>query len=316
MEPTSVAVIGAGISGIACARTLVDAGLDVVVLDRGQHVGGRMAVRTEQGRAVDIGASYFTAAEPGFEAVLRSWVEQGLARPWTDTFSVYEQGQLRASTGPMRWAGTGGLRSLIENLAEGLDVRQAQVSQVGPGPTVDGQPVRAAVLAMPDPQARRLLHPQLGAEAAALNAGFEPVLALTAAWASRGWDENLDGMFINGDDQLSWIADDGRRRGDGAPVLVAHSTPATAAAFLDAPKQAIQPMLAALLRILDIGNEPSWTQLQRWTYARPTGTRSERYLLSDSGIGACGDGWSDKPRVEAAYLSGVALGTALAARYA
>lgn len=316
MEPTQVAVIGAGISGIACARTLVDAGVDVVVLDRGRHLGGRMAVRTDHGRAVDIGASYFTAADPAFEAVVRSWAERGLARPWTNTFGVYEQGQVRASTGPMRWAGTGGLRALVENLAEGLDVRQVQVTEVGPGPTVDGEPVLAAVLAMPDPQARRLLHPHLSTEAAALSAGFEPVLALTAAWASRGWDEHLDGMFVNGDDRLSWIADDGRRRGDGAPVLLAHSTPATAAAHLAAPEQAIEPMLAALRRILGIGDEPWWTQLQRWTYARPAGTRAERYLLSDSGIGACGDGWSEKPRVEAAYLSGVALGTALAARYA
>lgn len=315
MEPTQVAVIGAGISGIACARTLADAGLDVVVLDRGRHLGGRMAVRTDHGRAVDIGASYFTVADPAFEALVRSWVERGLARPWTDTFGVYEQGQSRASTGPMRWAGTGGLRSLVEDLATGLDVRQVQVSQVGPGPTIDRERVLAAVLAMPDPQARRLLHPHLTAEAAALSASFEPVLALTAAWPSRGWNEELNGMFVNGDDQLSWIADDGRRRGDGAPVLVAHSTPATAAVYLDVPEEATQPMLAALCRILDIGDEPSWTQLRRWTYARPTGTRSERYLLSDASIGACGDGWSDKPRAEAAYLSGVALGTALAGRH-
>lgn len=315
MEATQVAVIGAGISGIACARTLTDAGMDVVVLDRGRHLGGRLAVRTDHGRPVDVGASYFTVADPAFESVVRSWVEQGLARPWTETFGVYEHGQLRASTGPMRWAATGGLRSLVENLAEGLDVRQVQVPGVGPGPTVDGEPVLATVLAMPDPQARQLLHPDLTVEAAALSAGFEPVLALTAAWPSRDWDDNLDGLFVNGDDQLSWIADDGRRRGDGAPVLVAHSTPATAAGRLHEPEQATAPMLRALRRILSIGDEPAWTQLQRWTYARPTGTRSERYLLTDGGIGACGDGWSDKPRVEAAYLSGVALGTALVARY-
>ncbi len=321
MEATQVAVIGAGISGIACARTLADAGMDVVVLDRGRHLGGRMAVRTDHGRPVDVGASYFTVADPAFDAVVRDWVERGLARPWTDTLGVYEAGSagggaaLRASTGPMRWAGSRGLRSLVENLAEGLDVRQVLVSGVGPGPTVDGDPVLAAVLAMPDPQGRRLLHPDLTAEGAALSAGFEPVLVLTAAWPSRGWDDNLDGLFVNGDDQLSWIADDGRRRGDGAPVLVAHSTPATAAAHLHEPEQAAAPMLRALRRILSIRDEPTWTQLQRWTYARPTGTRSERYLLTDDGISACGDGWSDKPRVEAAYLSGIALGTALVARY-
>jgi len=92
MEATQVAVIGAGISGIACARTLADAGMDVVVLDRGRHLGGRMAVRTDHGRPVDVGASYFTVADPAFDAVVRDWVERGLARPWTDTLGVYEAG--------------------------------------------------------------------------------------------------------------------------------------------------------------------------------------------------------------------------------
>ena len=54
MDP--VIVVGAGISGVAAARELRDAGLPVVVLDRGRRIGGRMASRTIDGRPVDIGA--------------------------------------------------------------------------------------------------------------------------------------------------------------------------------------------------------------------------------------------------------------------
>ena len=44
-------VIGGGISGIACAAVLRDAGRPVVVRDRGHRLGGRMAVRTVEGIA-------------------------------------------------------------------------------------------------------------------------------------------------------------------------------------------------------------------------------------------------------------------------
>ena len=45
-----------------------------------------MASRRVDGRAVDIGASYFTVSDPEFEPVVTDWQQRGLARPWTDTF--------------------------------------------------------------------------------------------------------------------------------------------------------------------------------------------------------------------------------------
>jgi len=40
-----VAIIGAGLSGLACARFLRDAGIESVVFDRGRHPGGRVAAK-------------------------------------------------------------------------------------------------------------------------------------------------------------------------------------------------------------------------------------------------------------------------------
>ncbi|HEV2887862.1 MAG TPA: hypothetical protein VGX49_13190, partial [Jatrophihabitans sp.] len=195
----------------------------------------------------------------------------------------------------------------------GLEVEQADVELVAPGLTVDGEPAAAVVLAMPDPQARTLLHPALAAERTGLYTGFEPVLALSAGWPERAWNR-LDGMFVHGDERLSWIADDGSRRGDGAPVLVAHSTPSWAAARLDQPEAAAEDLLRALREVLGIDADPSWTRLHRWRYARPATGRAVSFQLWPSGLAACGDGWTQRPRVEAAFLSGLLLGTALAAR--
>jgi renalase len=309
-----VIVVGAGISGISAARTLAAARLPVIVLDRGRRIGGRMAVKTAHDRPVDIGASYFTVSDPAFEAVVNDWQERGLAHPWTDTFHSYDDGELTAKPGPIRWAAPKGLRSLVEDLAEGLDLRQQAVSQIEPGPLVDEQAGSAVVLAMPDPQAERLLHPSFGPEIDALADPFDPVMVLTASWDSRVWPDEVDGVFVQHDDALTWIADDGRRRGDNAAVLVAHSTSDLARQHLAAPEGATEPMLAAVQRVLGITRPPVSTHLHRWTFAKPAATRTAPFFLGDSLIGLCGDSWSEKPRVESAYLSGRALADAIIAR--
>ncbi len=308
-----VIVIGAGIAGIAAARTIGAAGLPVVVLERGRNVGGRMAVRTTGERVVDIGASYFTVSDPRFEAVVQDWQRSGLARPWTDTFHLFDAARLSTKSGPMRWSAPTGLRSLVADLAVGVEVRCQQVATVAPGLRVDQLPTAAVVLAMPDPQARRLLHPEFAALAAELDDDFEPALALVAAWSRQCWNE-VDGVFVSDDPTLTWVADDGRRRGDQAPVLVAHSTPNFANEHLAEPVQGTGAMLAALQRVLDIDEPPVSTSVHRWSFAHPASTRTSTYLLTEAMVGVCGDAWSNRPRVEAAYLSGVELGEAIADR--
>ncbi len=315
-----IVVVGGGISGIACARAVSEAGLPVQVRDRGRRLGGRMASRRTRDRPVDTGASYFTVSETRFGAVVERWRAEGLAREWTDTFSVLERdsdGEVhaRSTSGPVRWGGTAGLRALVEALAVGLEVAQTPVQEVrhvAGGLLVDGDPASAVVLAMPDPQARRLLGSGLEEERGVLDMSFDPVLAHTTVWDERRWD--LDGAFVNGDDDLAWLADDGRRRGDGAPVLVAHSTPDLAARHLDDPSAAEGAMLAALRHLLGLRGEPGLSEVRRWTYAKPTGNRESPFLLSERGLGACGDSWSSGAKVQGAYLSGLALGEELADR--
>lgn len=320
MDP--VIVVGGGISGIACARALTDAGVEVTVLDRGRRLGGRMAVRTVDGHPVDTGASYFTVSDDRFAAVVRDWQARGLAREWTDTFDVFDgsaPGQRgEPKQGSMRWASPGGLRCLVEDLAAGLVTDRVAVDAVTRDEhtgilSVDGRAAAAVVLAMPDPQARRLLGGSF-ASLAQLVDDYAPTMALLAGWEQRSWSDGFDGAFVNGDPHLTWVADDGARRGDGAPVLVAHATEGLAAKHLDEPAAAEPAMLGSLTELLGISEAPIWSRVHRWSLAHPAGTRDRTHHLGDDGIGLCGDSWASKPRVEAAWLSGADLGVSLAGR--
>ena len=306
-----VVVVGAGIAGVACARELAAAGLPVRVLDRGRRVGGRMAVRTVDGHAVDTGASYFTVSEPAFAAVVEDWRERGLAREWTDTFHLAGPDGLEGTkAGPVRWAATTGLRSLVEDLARGLDVVSGRVVERVVAGDVDGEPASAVVLAMPDPQAARLL------DLADPPTDYTPALVLAAGFAQRGWP-SLDAAFVHDDPVLTFVADDGHRRGDAAAVLVAHSSADVARSHLAEPSAATGTMLAALARVTgvaDLADRTTWTFVHRWTFAQPASTRDQPWHLGDDLVGRCGDGWSTRPRVEAAFESGRLLGLELAAR--
>src|SRR6266487_1144234 len=54
----SVAIIGAGCSGLAAAHELRDAGFAVTVFEKSSGVGGRAATRNQQGFIYDYGAQY------------------------------------------------------------------------------------------------------------------------------------------------------------------------------------------------------------------------------------------------------------------
>ena len=76
-----IAVIGAGIAGIICARTLVQAGQRVSVFEKSAGPGGRMATRDSPFGGFDHGAQYFTVRDPRFELALRT--VPGLCKPWS-----------------------------------------------------------------------------------------------------------------------------------------------------------------------------------------------------------------------------------------
>jgi len=321
-----VVVVGGGIAGVACARVLADAGVPVRLVDRGHRLGGRMAVRHEDvagvRRAIDIGASYFTVRDERFAAVAEGWRSRGLARVWTPTLQVLStDGPATSSHGVDRWAAADGLRSLVEDLAAGIPVthaREVEEVDLTDGLHVDGEPAAAVVLAMPEPQAYDLL-PEPVADSLELGRGLDwaPTIAVWGAWAERWWSPDLEGAFVDGSPVVSWIADDGRRRGDGAAVLVAHVTGVFATARLDDPASAVEPVLAELGALLGRGAPvpaPEWVRSHRWALASPRHPHAASYALGPHLVGVCGDAWGPQARVEQAWISGHELGTALRQR--
>jgi predicted NAD/FAD-dependent oxidoreductase len=115
-----VAIIGAGLAGLACATRLGEDGVAVSLFDKARGPGGRMSVRrieTPSGEApFDHGAQYFTVRGASFRDQVTRWAADGVAAPWP-------------AAGPEAWVGVPGMNAPVRALAAGRDVRIAQLAE-------------------------------------------------------------------------------------------------------------------------------------------------------------------------------------------
>lgn len=326
-----ILVMGAGISGLSAAQELAAAGVGTDIVDMGENPGGRLAVRNLidtdtpwDGHIVDVGAAYFTTSDDDFTSLVRTWMLQGLVREWFDTATVIDADGRHRSCGPMRYATKDGLRSLARAMiadvsrSAGATIRQqtrvTQIELVGgrlrahvANNNAEHQhDYDAVILACPDAQAVRVLDGEGFTQLRSLLTAHAwlPVITHTMVFAQPQWAAE-DFWFVNDSDVLTTIADDGARRGDGAAVLVAHSTPSHAAQHLDQPDAAAVALESEVGRVLNFHVAPAQRITKRWGLAQPAVPRTELCGWdADSRVAVCGDGWAGKPRIEGAWLSG------------
>jgi renalase len=124
-----IAVIGAGIAGMACARTLMQAGHVVTVFEKSRGAGGRMSTRNTEFGAFDHGAQYFTVRDARFEKAL-AINPQGVRRWSANTVRILDEaGRVVASSLPPKeshWVASPGMSSLVKDWAQPL-VAKGQV---------------------------------------------------------------------------------------------------------------------------------------------------------------------------------------------
>ncbi|KAL6623487.1 hypothetical protein ACP70R_033366 [Stipagrostis hirtigluma subsp. patula] len=117
----SVAVIGGGASGLACASALAARGVRAVVFDTGMHgLGGRMATRVVDGDGeqlvFDHAAQFFTASDGRFQRLVDGWLDKGLVREWRGLIGELDAGG-RFTPMPLstpRYIGVDGMRRLAD----------------------------------------------------------------------------------------------------------------------------------------------------------------------------------------------------------
>lgn len=341
-----VAVIGAGMAGVACARTLVQAGHHVTLLDAQPQVGGRTLTRSTEFGGFDGGAQYFTVRDKRFERALGT-VKQ-MIQPWkTQTVRVLDaMGQVMASapdSGETHWVATPGMGSLVAQWAaplatgtldaavhldtqvqrierDALHPRQWQLraSSAGGAQGVLGGFDRV-VLAVPPAAAQTLLQasqlaPKLQTSLSTVSVApcWTLMLAFPQAAGVKPFGPHWNAARSD-HHRIRWLARESSKPGrNPLERWTVQASPGWSAEHInDTPQRVQAKLLKGFAEITGIRAEPGFTEVQCWPQAQTQSPLGKPYALEAKlGIGLCGD-WCLGYRLEDAFVSGLELALAL-----
>ncbi len=321
MDEVRIAVIGAGLAGLACARELARADVSVIVFEKARGLGGRLATRREGKLAFDHGAQFFTARNESFRRFTEAGRRAGVIAPWLPRI---REDHREWDTPIDEWlVGAPGMSAAVRPLVRNLDVR----TSVGVHELIAGQRgwqvltdagtpdqvFDALAVALPAPQALDLLGPHGGGFRGISDVRMSPCWTLMMSFAAP-----LEGLpvvrrWTSG--PLAWAACDSSKPGrpEHAQCWVVHASPAWSVDHVREDARDVAQWLweefARSCGIRDVS--PSHLRAHRWQHAfteRPLGQSC--IVDEECAAGACGD-WCMAPRVEAAWDSGRALAHAL-----
>lgn len=317
-----IAVVGAGIAGLSCARRLQAAGINVTVIDKSRGPAGRMSTRRGDDWQCDHGAQYFTARHPLFRAEVERWLKAGVAALWQPRLDVIGDREAHVPDAALsRYVGVPRMTAPARWLADAVElVTQATVHTLrrenkrwtitthehGPLP----QTFTGIVMAVPAPQAVPLLQgpaPDLADVARQAN--------MRACWAmmlqyDAPVDLPFDAAFVN-EGPLRWVARNSSKPGRaGAETWLLHATAEWSEANIEATPDTVASAMQYAFMALGARPARGWA-VHRWRYADTQPPLQHGAIWdNDIGIGLCGD-WLNGGKVEGAWLSGNKVAEAL-----
>jgi predicted NAD/FAD-dependent oxidoreductase len=328
-KSSKVGVIGAGISGLTCARRLQEAGWKVRLFDKGRQVGGRCATRRiDSIGSFDHGAQYFTARHPEMKRHVESWTEAGIIAIWQGLIGKLEGCHwIPTRSETTRYVGVPAMNAFPTHLAQGLDVQlQTRISsirnhshqwQLTTDKEIIDERFDFLVITAPAPQSAILTSEFPQVSTRLRTAGILPCWAVMVAFEER-LDIPWDAAFVE-DSKLSWIARNSSKPGrrDRPDCWVLHANPEWSQTHIERTADEIRRELVAEFWRLTgkAAQSVSFASAHRWRYSIPSQTLESQFLLDrQRNLGLCGD-WCDGPRIEGAFLSGLAMADAIIANY-
>ncbi len=323
-----IAIIGAGLAGVACARALTAAGRKVVLFDKGRGPGGRTATRRSDAGRFDHGAPFFTGGNAAIDEAIDRWVREGNAAEWSPRVEGDIDTLLGPAPGRRMFVGVPGMNALVKTEAAALDAqfgtRIAPLTDQSPYRLVtDDESVREVitadwvVIATPAEQAMVLtkaVDPSLSA--------FCDSRKSRAQWSvMAAFDEPLpiadDVLYPHQNTIGSAIRDSAKPGRDTGERWVFHATQGFTDEHLEASAEFVtDAMLSALSTLIGTNVAPRFVTAHRWRYAF-----GDHQALADAPFGRsdtktialCGDYFGNGVGVPAAWESGSALAASLIA---
>ena len=325
-----IAIIGTGLSGLACADSLGQK-FEISLFDKSRGLSGRLSTRRGDAHVFDHGAQYFRAGTELFAEWLSPFEGEGHVQTWTPrhvdiaadgSYKVHRDGESkRVFVSGMSAIG----KALLAQRPQWTCHLDCMVDLVGGhagefflhcGEQRFG-PFAHVVLAMPPRQVQALVPPNVSFSDALTNSQMIGCHTLMLGYGDQeipaiDWDcAHFD------DDILGFVAVNSSKpgRGGGFALVVQtqhHWSEAHIEDDLDTVGATIKRRLGALTGVKT--DASGYDRVHRWRYASTLSTAAraaQPYLLDEArGLSAIGD-WCTGSKVENAFLSGAALAARL-----
>jgi predicted NAD/FAD-dependent oxidoreductase len=330
-EIVDVLIIGAGLSGVTAAGVLVTQKKQSwKLIDKARSVGGRMATRRIEDQRFDHGAQFFTVRSPEFKSRVDEWLKKGICKEWVRGFGD------SLEDGHSRYVGVLGMNQLVKNLAEALPKENIILNEkILHLELIDGFIAAASetgakffskklMLTSPLPQTTAMLgqfpaDPRLSQIMGDLSqTSYDPCIAVMGFFDP---DELPLEKFPakSSTAPLAFIADNFSKglSNKKASLTVHLSSEASHGLFTAHDNVVIDFICHEMKRHFHLKKvtRPSTVDVHRWRFATPRTTIAEPYLAWSGPNGLriyfAGEAFGG-PKIEGAYLSGLAAGKALA----
>lgn len=316
-QPMRVAVVGAGMAGLAAGRELVKAGHSVVVFEKQAEVGGRLKTVRVGDFVFDVGATSVAPRGKALQQVIEQDLDQAdltiVQRP------VFVHDGRRASPGDPHRSGTryvyrSGMARLATLLATGLEVRlQTPVDELRAQENrymVHGEAFDAVVLCTL-PSTSAALVSQIGEHRPLSHSVYRKCISVQLGYR-RAWEPAYFALVEPTQQQpLTWVSVESAkcegRAPEGCCALAVQLSPRQSARSMDKPDEAVvKDTLIALSRVLGGGfDSPEVTHVERWAHSQPEAVLSFGSVnWPGSRVLVAGDSVAGG-RVELAYESGM-----------
>jgi len=318
---TSVAIIGAGMSGLAAAHILQDAGRSVTLFEKSRGVGGRTATRKRNGFIYDYGAQYFKGgSELSTEWITKKYPTPDLidiAKPvWIfDGAGHIQEGDPKQNKEP-KWSYRNGFTSFAKHMAEGLNIQLGtlveRVQQTANGWNVFTADNRSLgsfdqlLVTIPATQAIGLVEAsQFSDEQGKAiivqlsKASYNPLISVVLGYRPTPQTRPYYAL-VNTDKKhpISWLAWEHekapKRASAGTGLLIAQMAPLYSKEHRETPHNILFQDVAQLVSTLvaEQLSAPFFTDVQFWRYALPTEKADADSLFTLTlpiGLAFCGD---------------------------
>ncbi|RRR69747.1 MAG: FAD-dependent oxidoreductase [Candidatus Viridilinea halotolerans] len=334
----SIAIVGAGVAGLAAGRALTQAGHTVSIFEKSRGVGGRLATRRVGDFCIDHGAQLIKAPSASLLALVQeSGSAYELNAPvWTfDGMGRVVPGDPGMNT-ETKWVWQHGNNAFAQYMAQGLNVSLersvAALLRVGEGYEVvdtSGErvgPFEVVLLTAPAPQSAAVLaasdiDPDVRSEllAALQPARYRPCISLALAYPQRPTPPWY--ALVNTDrlHPITWLACEHAKPGrtpEGYGLMLAQMAPAWSQTHWEAlaketyDQESLIPAPVAdvhtyICGMLDVDLEPPlWVDIHRWRYALADTSCGVAASAGRAGIFVAGDMELGQGRAHLAISSG------------